>query len=78
MTNEEKYINAFTEAFELEVEDAKKARYGQTTNWDSVGHMELIAALEDAFAVMLDMDDVIALNSFDKGKELLRKYEVEI
>ena len=46
--------------------------------WDSVGHMTLIAALEDAFDIMVDMDDIIDRSSFEKGKEILRKYDVEI
>jgi acyl carrier protein len=40
--------------------------------------MSLIAALEDAFNIMVDMDDIIDLSSFEKGKEILRKYDVEI
>ena len=37
-----------------------------------------VAALEDAFDIMVDMDDIIDLSSFEKGKEILRKYDVEI
>ena len=40
--------------------------------------MSLIAALEDAFDIMVDMDDIIDLSSFEKGKEILAKYDVEI
>jgi sodium transport system ATP-binding protein len=36
------------------------------------------ANLEDAFDIMLEMDDIIALSSFEKGKEILRGYDVEI
>ena len=46
--------------------------------WDSVGHMTLVAALEDAFDIMIDMDDIIDLSSFEKGKEILKKYDVEL
>ena len=52
--------------------------YGQSKAWDSVGHMTLVAALEDAFDIMMEMDDIIDLSSFGKGKEILRKYDVEI
>ncbi len=48
------------------------------SNWDSVGHMQLIAALEDAFDIMFDTDDIIDLSSYNVGKEMLRKYEVEL
>ena len=35
-------------------------------------------ALEDAFDIMIDMDDIIDLSSFEKGKEILKKYDVEL
>ena len=78
MTNLEKYINAFVEALEVPAEDVAALVYGESTAWDSVGHMSLIAALEDAFDIMVDMDDIIDLSSFEKGKEILAKYDVEI
>ena len=39
--------------------------------------MALISALEDAFDIMFDTDDIIDLSSFEKGKEILKKYDVE-
>ena len=78
MTNPEKYVNAFVEALEVTAADAPTLVYGQSKSWDSVGHMTLIAALEDAYDIMMEMDDIIDLSSFDKGKEILRKYDVEI
>ena len=75
MTNLEKYNAAFCET--LNVEEAKLAglKYLDVPEWDSVGHMGLIAALEDAFDIMMDTDDIIDLNSYEKGKELLSKEE---
>ena len=78
MTNLEKYINAFAESLETPAEEVPSLKYGESDQWDSVGHMSLIAALEDAFDIMVDMDDIIDLNSFEKGKEILAKYDVEI
>ena len=78
MTNQEKYLNAYVTALEVTPEEAPALVYGESKAWDSVGHMALVAALEDAFDIMMDMDDIIDLNSFAKGKELLRKYDVEI
>ena len=78
MTNQEKYLDAFTEALEVSPAEAPALAYGQSKAWDSVGHMALVAALEDTFDVMLEMDDIIDLSSFEKGKEILRKYAVEI
>ena len=38
--------------------------------------MGLIAELEDAFDISMEMDDIIDFSSFEKGKEILNKYEV--
>ena len=78
MTNLEKYINAFAESLEAPAEEVPALVYGESAAWDSVGHMTLIAALEDAFDIMVDMDDIIDLSSFEKGKEILAKYDVEL
>ena len=40
--------------------------------------MGLISALEDAFDIMLETEDIIDLSSFEKGKEILSdKYEID-
>lgn len=48
--------------------------YNSIPEWDSVAHMTLIAALEDAFDIMLDTDDIIDMSSVAKAKEILAKY----
>lgn len=78
MTNLEKYIQVFVEVFNVTEEEAKVLTFQAITAWDSVGHMSLIAALEDTFDIMMDTDDIIDFSSFDKGKEIMRKYDVEI
>lgn len=78
MNNQEKYVNAFVKALEIPEGEVSALVYGQSASWDSVGHMTLIANLEDAFDVMIEMNDIIDLSSFEKGKEILRKYAVEI
>jgi acyl carrier protein len=78
MTNAEKYANAFTETFEITEDKLDDLKYQDISLWDSVGHMTLIAVLEEAFDIMMDTDDIIDLSSFEKGKEILKKYDVEI
>lgn len=77
MTNLEKYTNVFMETFSVSEEEAKNLKYQSIDAWDSVGHMGLVSALEDAFDIMMDTDDIIDLSSFEKGKEILAKYNVE-
>jgi acyl carrier protein len=78
MTNLEKYNKAFMDTFNV-AEDALAAlAYQSIAAWDSVGHMRLMAVLEEAFDIMLETDDIIDFSSFAKGKEILKKYAVTI
>lgn len=77
MTNLEKYQDAFMEAFDVAPSQLEGLAYQSITEWDSIGHMGLIAALETAFDIMMDTDDIIDLSSFEKGKEILKKYDVD-
>lgn len=78
MTNIEKYTNAFVEALEVKEEQVEGLEYQAITEWDSVGHMSLVAAIEEAFDIMMDTDDIIDFSSYEKGKEILsRNYSIE-
>lgn len=78
MNNLEKYTKIFTETFEISEEEVQSLKYQDIKAWDSVGHMGLVAKLEEAFDIMMETDDIIDLSSFEKGKEILAKYDVEI
>jgi len=79
MSNLEKYSQAFLESFEIdEAALGTNLEYNAIPEWDSIGHMSLIAALEDTFDIAMDTDDIIEFSSFQKGKELMAKYGVTI
>ncbi|MCI8416931.1 MAG: acyl carrier protein [Lachnospiraceae bacterium] len=78
MTNLEKYNKVFMETLEIEESKLEGLEYQAIPLWDSVGHMSLIAALEDKFDLMMDTEDIIDFSSFEKGKEILSaNYGVE-
>lgn len=76
--NLEKYISAFKEAFEVEESEVPGMKYRESPAWDSIGHMNLVSALEDIFDIMLETEDMIAITSFENGKKVLAKYGVEL
>jgi acyl carrier protein len=78
MTNLEKYNHVFCDALEISEKQLAGLKYQDVEGWDSVGHMTLVAAIEDTFDIMLDTDDIVDLSSYEKGKEILSKYGVEI
>lgn len=79
MTNLEKYNKAFMETLEIGEDRLEGLKYQDIAAWDSVGHMSLVSAIEDAFDIMMDTDDIIDFSSYEKGKEILAKdnYGVE-
>lgn len=78
MSNLEKYNEAFVTTFGITEEELKGLEYMGVASWDSVGHMGLIAEIEDTFDIMMDTDDIIDFSSYEKGMEILNKYDVVI
>ncbi|WP_315451530.1 acyl carrier protein [uncultured Selenomonas sp.] len=77
MKNMEKYTQVFVEMFGKSVDEVKKLHYQDIIEWDSVGHMTLVSSLEDTFDIMLETDDIIDFESYEKGIEILKKYNVD-
>jgi len=78
MSNIENYRSAFVNAFGVDESHLEKLEYQEIEEWDSVGHMQLIALIEETFDIMIDTDDMIDFGSFEKGKEILSKYGITI
>ena len=79
MTNMEKYNQAFKEMLNVTDEMLPGLSYQGIKEWDSIGHMELIGALEEAFEIEMETDDIVDFSSYEKGKEILSsKYGVEL
>lgn len=79
MSNLEKYNKIFEEIF-LVGEDKLNSDFDNKSveNWDSVRQLSLTTALEDEFDIMFDAEDILELISYEKGKEILRKYEIAL
>lgn len=77
--NEAKLQAAFREALELAPDhDVTALAFRTIRAWDSVGHMQLIAAIEAAFDLMLDADDVLALTSYATAREIVARHGVAL
>ena len=46
--------------------------------WDSLKHMELIVALEQSFDIQLSFDEIVAMQSVNQIKRVLRERGVTI
>ena len=78
MDNKQKYKTSFINGLSIDENDLEgNLEYNAVVEWDSIGHMSLIAELEEAFDIMMEMDDIIDLSSYKKGFELVAKYGVD-
>lgn len=78
MTNEDKYNKTFQETFSVDETELLNLNRDDIPSWDSVGHMALIAALEDEFDIMFETDDILNFKSYTGGKDILAKYNILI
>ncbi len=77
MTNLEKLAKVFADTFGISEAETKGLQYQGIEAWYSVGHMTLVAAIEDEFGISMDTDDIIDMSSFEKAQEILAKYDIQ-
>ncbi|HJN06324.1 MAG TPA: acyl carrier protein [Bacteroidales bacterium] len=76
---QKKYDQAFMTAFDIgDAALGPDLKYESIQEWDSIGHMGLIAELEDSLDISMEMDDIIDFSSYEKGKEIIKKYNIDI
>lgn len=78
MTNLEKYDNLFIKSFKVTQEELPGLKYRGIEKWDSLGHMDLMSDLEEMFKINISTADVLDFSTYEKGKEVLARYGVEI
>lgn len=79
MSNFETYKKVFLDSLNIQNDQFNEnLKYNEIPEWDSIGHMTLISGLEDNFNISIDTDDIVDFSSFLKGKEILKKYNIEI
>ena len=77
MSNKHKYQDIFIKSLSINSNKFNEnIKYNEIPEWDSIGHMTLMSALEDGFGITMDTDDIVDFSSFKKGIEILKKYKV--
>jgi len=78
MSSDKKYKEIFIKSLNLKNSDFNEnIKYNDVAEWDSIGHMNLISALEGEFKISIDTDDVVEFSSFKVGIKILKKYKVK-
>lgn len=72
-------IAAFRTGLSLSADvDIPSLTYRGISQWDSVGHMQLVAEIEGQFEIMMETDQVIDMSSFDKALEILAVHGIDL
>ena len=78
MNNLEKLNQIFCEVYSVE-ESALNEDFVNTNveTWDSIHQLSMVAAIEEAFDLMMDAEDILEMTSYNNVKQLLAsKYEI--
>ncbi len=77
-STEEDLKEVFKNALEIaDTSEVENVTYRSIPNWDSVGHMALVAEIEDKFLIELTTQQVLDLSSFDKALEIVLNIKSE-
>ena len=79
MSNLEKYNDIFVQVFGADIAQLGDNYSKETVPaWDSVHQLNIISLMEETFDLMLDPEDIMACTSYNAGKEILAKNDIEI
>jgi acyl carrier protein len=72
--NDAKLKDCFSQSLGIPVgQVTDELAYNAIKEWDSVGHMALVAALEGTFDIMFDTDDILGLSTVARAREILTR-----
>jgi acyl carrier protein len=73
MTMETRLAEVFQKAFNLDPKNFSPALAPEDVpNWDSIGHMNLVAHLEEEFQRQFEVDEIMEMSSPAKILEILK------
>ncbi|MDR2940121.1 MAG: acyl carrier protein [Clostridiales bacterium] len=73
-----KYDKCFIETLNITEDELGDKLVFKSPNWDTTAHMSLITKIERCLDIIFDITDIVEFSSYEKGKEILKKYEVEV
>jgi acyl carrier protein len=76
----DRLLDCFVRTFGIERDRIipMKLAYQSIPEWDSVGHMALVAEIECTFDIRLDTDDIIGMSNVAKAAEIVQKHGVAL
>jgi len=79
MNKTEEYKKLFMETLSIDKKSfSEKIKYNEVPEWDSIGHMSLVSAIEEKYKINFETDDIVDFSSYIKGIEILKKYKINL
>lgn len=74
METETRVIKTFARVFQKPADEIRLTDTRETiSKWDSIAHLHLIMSLEDEFAIRINTEDVVEIDSVKKCVEIILK-----
>jgi len=75
----QKLETAFRQGLALPAKcDVRSTEYDHTRQWDSVAHLLLVVAVEDAFGIHLTPAEVVELDSYARAELILTRHGIRL
>lgn len=79
MSIQKKIEAVIAEALYIEIEKiTDDLKYQEIAEWDSMSHLVLVAEIEKAYEISVDMEDILEMGSVAKIKGILKKYQINV
>ena len=77
MDNLQKYNDVFCKVLNVNADVLNENfTFKAVPQWDSVAHLSLITELEETFDVFFESEDILHYESYENGKEILKRHGV--
>ena len=75
--NAEIYKETFISSLSIDQKNfSEDLKYNEIEEWDSIGHMALMAELETSFGITIKTEDLIEFESYKQGVDILKRYDI--
>ena len=76
---EEQFKEILAQYTSINPEDmTDETRFREDMDLSSLDFMTMLGEVEDTFDIQFETDDIVDFNSYEKGIELLKKYDIVI
>ena len=79
MSKQKKIEVVVAEALYVDIEKVTdELKYQEIAEWDSMSHLILVAEIEKAYEISVEMEDILEMGSVAKIKDILKKYQINV